>query len=150
VPSETSHTHNAQKAAARAVFEVWSTGDLDRLDDLVAGAVVHHDPYDPHGGGGLSGMKETIRSNRALFPDLSMTVHDQLADGDRVATRWTAAMTYTAGSGERRSLTLDGITIDRFADGKIVEAWRSRDVLGLVNAMRMEGADGASLAQRGR
>jgi hypothetical protein len=35
------------KAAARAVFTVWSTGAIDRLDDLVDRDVVHHDPYDP-------------------------------------------------------------------------------------------------------
>jgi ketosteroid isomerase-like protein len=100
------------KAAARAVFEIWSTGELDRLDELIASDVVHHDPYDPRGPDGLSGMKETIRINREAFPDLSMTVHDQLAEGDRVATRWTAAMTQTSETGGTRSLTLHGITID--------------------------------------
>jgi predicted ester cyclase len=81
-------------------------------------------------------MKETIRANREAHPDLTMTVHDQLADGDLVATRWTAAMTHTRETGETKSLTLDGITIDRFTGGKIVEAWRSMDMLGLVSAIR--------------
>jgi predicted ester cyclase len=129
------------KAAARAVFEIWSTGELDRLDELVASDVIHHDPDDPRGPDGLTGMKETIRTNREAFPDLSMTVHDQLAEGDRVATRWTATMTQTSETGETRSLTLDGITIDRFADGKIVEAWRSMDMLGLTSAMRADSGD---------
>ena len=31
------------RAAARAVFEVWSTGAIESLDDLVAQDVVHHD-----------------------------------------------------------------------------------------------------------
>jgi predicted ester cyclase len=125
-----------QKAAARAVFDAWSTGKLELLDDLIATDVVHHDPYDPRGQDGLTGMKETIRANREAYPDLTMTVHDQLADSDRVATRWTAVMTHRSETGETKSLTLDGITIDRFAGGKIVEAWRSMDMLGLVNAVR--------------
>jgi ketosteroid isomerase-like protein len=120
------------KAIARAVFDVWCTGDLDRLDALVAADVIHHDPYDPHGAEGLEGMKATIAANRQTFPDMRLTVEDQLADGDRVATRWTGELTH-AQSGKRA--TLAGITIDRFEDGRIVEAWRSMDALGLVRAL---------------
>jgi steroid delta-isomerase-like uncharacterized protein len=124
------------KAVARAVFEVWGSGDLERLDGLVARQVVHHDPYDPHAAEGLEGMKATIAANRAAFPDLRLTVEDQIAEDDRVATRWTGTMTQTGqlfgmpASG--RTATLTGITIDRFEDGKIVEAWRSMDMLGLL------------------
>jgi hypothetical protein len=45
-------------------------------------------------------------------------------------------MTHRSETGRTKSLTLDGITIDRFAGGRIVEAWRSMDMLGLVNAIR--------------
>ena len=48
------------RAAARAVFEVWSTGAIERLDDLVARDVVQHDAYDPNAAEGLDGMKRTI------------------------------------------------------------------------------------------
>ena len=120
------------KAIARAVFDVWCTGELERLDELVAPDVVHHDPYDPHAAEGLVGMKASIASNRRTFPDLRLTVEDQLADGDRVATRWTGTMTH-AESGKRA--TIAGITIDRFENGRIVEAWRSMDALGLVRAL---------------
>jgi predicted ester cyclase len=115
------------KAASRVAFEVWNTGQLDRLDRLVARDVVHHDPYDPHGRQGLDGMKKTIMKNREVHPDLHVVIDDQLAEGHKVATRWRATMTR---GGKRVSLT--GITIDRFEDGKIVEAWRSMDMLGLL------------------
>ena len=117
------------KAAAAAVFEIWGSGELDRLDDIVAPGVVHHDPYDPNGAAGLAGMKRSIAANRAAFPELRLTVDDQLAEGDRVATRWTATM---APGGP----AMTGITIDRFGDdGLIVEAWRSMDMLGLVRSL---------------
>jgi predicted ester cyclase len=118
------------KAIARAVFEVWGSGELDRLDELVAADVVHHDPYDPHGADGLDGMKRTIAANRERFADLSLTVEDQIAEGDRVATRWTCTMSHQGG---RASVA--GITIDRFEGGRIVEAWRSMDALGLMNQL---------------
>jgi len=115
------------KAAARVSFEVWSTGDLDRLDEYIASDVVHHDPYDPHGAEGLVGMKKSIKRNRSIYPDLHMTVEDQVAQGHKVATRWTATMTH-----EGKKVTLKGITIERFENNKIVEAWRCMDMLSLL------------------
>jgi predicted SnoaL-like aldol condensation-catalyzing enzyme len=105
------------KAAARAVFDTWNDGRLERLDALVAPHVLHHDPYDPHGAQGLAGMKQRIVSVRARFPDLRLTVVDQVAEDDLVATRWTGRLA--------RDRAVTGITIDRFEHGKIVEAWRS-------------------------
>lgn len=129
--------HN--KAAARAVFEVWSTGEIERLDELVAADVVHHDPYDPHAAEGLAGMKRTIELNRNAFPNMRLTVEDQVAERDKVVTRWCGEMTHTGELGgvapTGRRVTITGITIDRFEDGKIVEAWRSMDTLGLLRAI---------------
>ena len=124
------------KAAARAEFEIWGSGELDKLEELVAEDVVHHDPYDPHAADGLVGLRKSIELNRAEFPDLRITIEDQVAEGDRVATRWVATMTHsgsrggTPGSGKR--VEMRGITIERFENGKVVEAWRSMDMLGLL------------------
>jgi steroid delta-isomerase-like uncharacterized protein len=129
--------HN--KAAARAEFEVWSSGELDRLDELVAPDVVHHDPYDPNAAGGLDGLKKTIALNREAFPDIRIKVEDQLAEDDKVTTRWTATMTHEGDLGgvaaSGKCVTLSGITIERFEDGKVVEAWRSMDTLGLLRGI---------------
>jgi predicted ester cyclase len=80
-------------------------------------------------------MKRTIALNRAAFPDVQLTVDDQIAEGDKVVTRWHCEMTHlgTLGSlpATGKRVTITGITIDRFEGGKIVEAWRSMDVLGL-------------------
>jgi predicted ester cyclase len=115
------------KAIARVAFEVWNSGDLDRLDQYIASDVVHHDPYDPNGSHGLAGMKKTIARNRQITPDLSISIDDQIAEGNKVATRWTATMTR-----DGKKVSLQGVTIDRFDNGKIVEAWRNIDMLGLL------------------
>jgi steroid delta-isomerase-like uncharacterized protein len=129
------------KAASRAVFEIWSTGELDRLDDYVAPDVVHHDPYDPHGADGIEGHRRTIAMNREAFPDIEIKVEEQIAEGEMLATRWTSTMTHTGDLGgvpaSGRRVTISGITVERFEDGKVVEAWRSMDTLGL---MRQIGA----------
>jgi predicted ester cyclase len=139
-----SDTLERNKAVARAVFDVWSTGDVERLDGLVASHVVHHDPYDPHAAAGLGGMKRTIEMNRNVFPDMRLTVEDQVAEGDKVVTRWRGEMTHAgalAGAAPTgRRVTITGITIDRLEGGRIVEAWRSMDTLGLLRGIGALGA----------
>jgi steroid delta-isomerase-like uncharacterized protein len=124
------------KAASRAVFEIWTTGELDRLGDYVAEDVVHHDPYDPHGDEGVEGHRKTIEMNRAAFPDIEITIEDQVAEGDMLATRWTSRMTHSGSLGgappSGRRVEISGMTMERFEDGKVVEAWRSIDTLGLL------------------
>jgi steroid delta-isomerase-like uncharacterized protein len=124
------------KAAARAEFEIWGTGELDRLDALVAPDVIHHDPYDPHAAEGIEGLKKSIELNRAAFPDMRIEIEDQVAEGDRVATRWRATMTHSGDMGGVKAtgkrVEMRGITIERFAGGKVVESWRSMDTLGLL------------------
>jgi steroid delta-isomerase-like uncharacterized protein len=124
------------KAASRAVFEIWTTGELERLDHYVAADVVHHDPYDPNGSNGIEGHRRTIATNRKAFPDMAITIEDQIAEGDRLATRWTSTMTHSGALGglppTGNPVTISGITVERFEDGKVVEAWRSMDTLGLL------------------
>ena len=115
------------KAAARAAFEAWNTGELSLLDQYIAAGVIHHDPYDPNGAHGLAGMKSSIRRNRENTPDLTITIEEQIAEGNKVATRWTATMTR-----QGKKVSLKGVTIDRFENGKIVEAWRTIDMLALL------------------
>ena len=60
------------------------------------------------------------RGARERVPDFHVVFDDLLADGDRVAGRWTVSGTIAA-SGDRTQVT--GIHIYRFNDGKIAEMW---------------------------
>ena len=68
-------------------------------------------------------FQQVIEAWRAAFPDVRSTVEEQVAEGDRVVTRWTARGTHTGDFQGMvptgRSFTLTGITIERVADGKI-------------------------------
>ena len=125
------------RALARAEFEIWGTGEVERLDEVVAADVIHHDPHDPHAADGLDGLKTSIRQTRDRFGDFEITVLDQLAEDDRVATRWRATMepAESGSATDSGPLTMDGITIERFADGRVVESWRSMDRLGLLQKL---------------
>jgi steroid delta-isomerase-like uncharacterized protein len=124
------------KAAARKVFEAFSTGDVDSLDDVVAADAVDHDTQNPRASEGLEGLKKQIAMYREAFPDLRITVEDQIAEGDMVVTRWTGTGTHQGdGLGvpaSGKSTTVTGIGIDRFEGGMIVEVWGNWDTLGLL------------------
>ena len=124
------------KAIARRFFECWVEGDLDGFDEIVAPDVIDHDPYNPHGGEGLDGLKKFVAMYREAFPDINFTIEDQVAEGDMVATRWVGTGTM---KGELMGLepngkqsTVPGISIDRIENGKIVEGWTNWDTLGLM------------------
>jgi predicted ester cyclase len=123
------------KLAARVLFEAITTGDLDRLDAVMAPDIVDHDPYNPHASDGLEGVKRLIGMYREAFPDISYDVLTQVAEGDLVATRWVATGTHrgelmgAAPTGERSIFS--GIAIQRFEGGKVVESWSNWDTLGM-------------------
>ena len=127
------------KAAVRAMFEAWSTGDLGVVDEIVAPDASDHDPYNPHGGEGAEGLKKTMAMYREAFPDVRFTIEDQIAEGDKVVTRWTATGTHQGelmgAPATGKTSTISGIGIDRFEDGKIVEAWNSWDTLGMFQQL---------------
>jgi steroid delta-isomerase-like uncharacterized protein len=124
------------KAAARRFYDAWHGGDLDSLDDLIAQDVVDHDPYSPHASEGLEGVKKLIAMYREAFPDVRFTIEDQVAEGDKVVTRWTATGTHEGQlmgvEPTGKTSTITGIGIDRFEDGKIVEVWGNWDTLALM------------------
>jgi predicted ester cyclase len=131
---------SASATARRFFDEIWSRGDFDLVDELFAPEYVGH-PSGPEGiVRGPEGVKEYIGRLREGVPDLAMTVEDQVVDGDKVATRWTARGTH-AGELLRaeptgRTATVSGITIQRFgAEDRIVEGWTNWDMLGMVQQL---------------
>ncbi len=130
----------ANKAIIRRYFdEVWNGGNLDLIDQFFAPDYVNHSPS-PGQGQGSAALKALIAMFRGAAPDLRITVDDLLAEGDRVASRWTARGTHT-GEGllglppTGRVIVGETIAIDRFADGRIVEHWARRDDLGLFQQL---------------
>ena len=103
----------------RYVEEPWNHGNIDTLDELC-------DPnFTIHGLGGLEEFKAGIRDYRMAFPDTHFTIEEMIAEGDKVAFRWTARGTqhgqYQGRPPTGKVRTTTGITIVRFANGKIVE-----------------------------
>jgi steroid delta-isomerase-like uncharacterized protein len=124
----------------RAIEEGWNQGKLEVFDELVAANCVFNNPMLP--GGKITGpeaYKQVAQMYRTAFPDLRLTINDQVAEGDKVVTRWTSTGTHKgalmgiAPTGKRGTST--GITIDRFQSGKLVEQWHNGDDLGMLQQM---------------
>ena len=122
----------------RALEEPWK-GNLDVVDELIARDYVGHDPANPAPLHGPEGVKEFISTYRSAYPDARITVEQQLAEGDMVATRWTARGTHEgdllgiAPTGKR--VTVAGLTFSRLEDGKIVEEFQNWDTFGMMQQL---------------
>ena len=112
----------------------WNRGDTSVIDRTVAEHHVEHEPDGDEVGRGH--LKETVKAYRSAFPDLRMSFEDQIADGDRVVTRWIASGTHLGelnGIGATgRAAHVSGIFIHRLADGQISESWSMFDQIGLL------------------
>ena len=114
------------KALVRKVYDAINTNDPDALDGLMAADMDSNTRF-THADGGLEGFKESFRAALASFPDYEITIDDQIAEGNKVVTRYTASGTQegdfmgVAPTGER--IELVGIDIDQIEDGKIVAHW---------------------------
>lgn len=119
------------KALVQQLFdEAWNQGNLDIVDELVApGYLLHAYSEDEAFGSGADGLKQLIASSRAWFPEGHITIEDQIAESDKVVTRWKSQNTSTA--------TSKGIWIHRLDGDKIVEAWVDWDRLGLFRQLGM-------------
>jgi steroid delta-isomerase-like uncharacterized protein len=123
----------------RIVEEIFGAGNYELAHELIGADAVGHDPAQPAPIMGAEGVMESARGYRDAFPDLKLTVNQVIADGDYVATRWTATGTHKgdlfgiAPTGKQTTVT--GITIDHWADGKVAETWVNWDTLGLLQQL---------------
>src|SRR5829696_6176754 len=114
--------------ARRALEEVCSGRDLGGIPR------VYHPDFVDHVNRltyrGHDGARRSVALYLELFPDLRFVVDDQVSEGDRVASRWTLHGTHRG-----RSVTLRGIVISRFEDGRIIEDWAASDTIEIARQL---------------
>jgi predicted ester cyclase len=119
--------------AQRALEQVCASGDFEAARELYSAAFIDHvNGLEFHG---HEGILESVGLYRAIFPDLRIQVDAQVTEGDLVTSRWTMNGTHR---GSR--VTLKGITISRFTNGKIAEDWTASDNLDLVRQLGLRRA----------
>jgi steroid delta-isomerase-like uncharacterized protein len=128
----------ANKAVMRRfIEEAWNRGNMDVIDELLAPDFDSHPvPSDMPAAPGREGQKQVITAYRNAFDGTRLEIEDQIAEGDRVVTRWTARGRHTGDlmgmppSG--RDVSVSGVFINRVVNGKIVEGWGNFDALGML------------------
>ncbi len=125
----------SNKAAKRKYLDAFNAQNLDVIDELFAPDYVLHMAGSPDLKGAES-LKQMVAGSFAALSEMRAQVEDMVAEGDKVVTRWTITAVH---SGEfmgvpptNRHLIMNGIIIDRFVDGRVVEAWESFDMHGLM------------------
>jgi steroid delta-isomerase-like uncharacterized protein len=129
---------DVKEIARRLAEDPWR-GQLEEVLELVADDYVAHVPGSAELFRGKDGFREFVSAYLTGFPDGTITVDDQIAEGDLVATRWTGRGTNT---GELmgmpptgKQVTVDGMTFSRIVDGKAREAWLSWDTLAMMQQL---------------
>jgi len=125
---------SAQTETARRQFEeVWSTGNLDVVDEILAEDFVRHGP-DLEGGqiNGREGFKGLVTLFRTGLLEI----------GDRVIVRWHLTGTNTGGAlGQEpngKRVNISGQHMQRFTGEQVAEEWVSYDALGLIQQLGLE------------
>jgi steroid delta-isomerase-like uncharacterized protein len=125
------------KAIVRRFFAEYDRGNLDGAEEILATDFVNHQSDNT-----VQNREEFKQLGSAFlmaFPNRQETIEDQVAEGDKVATRLTFTGTH---SGELmgipptgRQVTFTALTIDRLAGGKIAERWHLFDTLGMMQQL---------------
>jgi predicted ester cyclase len=122
---------DAHKELVRRIYDAFTTGRVDLLDDVVDQGFVDHDPM-PGQAPGLPGLKQAVGLFRAAFPDGEMVINELVAEADKVVARVTLHGTHTGDyfgrKGTGRTVTADGVEIFRVKGDRVCEGW-SRFVL---------------------
>jgi len=147
------------KRLVRDFFEkVWNGRELDYIDEVYSPDFTLHAMWQNTSAGGAidatgrEPAKKVIGGWLSGFPDLVVTVDDQIAEGDLVGSRHTSVGTHTENfmgippTGKQATVT--GMTLTRVADGKMVEAWTCWDALGMFEQLGLSQQSGPAQQQQ--
>lgn len=127
------------KVTMRRYFDVYEQGNIELLDELLSPDYVNHTPATPELPTGPEGVKGVVTMFRSAMPDLRVVIEDMIAEGDKVATRYTLEGTHEGElfgvppTGNR--LSIKSMTVERVSDGKIRDHWRVTDSLDMMQQL---------------
>jgi len=132
-------TNEQNKAIYRRyIDEIFNRGRIEKLEEFLARDYVFRDapPGTPTGPESVAGVVKMFRS---AFPDLTVTIEDQIAERDQVCSRATTRGTHEGQffgiAPTHRRVAMTGVTWVRIVDGRLVESWVKNDVIGLLKQL---------------
>jgi steroid delta-isomerase-like uncharacterized protein len=132
-------THDNKGIARFFTEEVFNKGNMEVVDKIIDAEFVHHDPNTREFGKGPEAFKKLLQRYHNAFPDLHITIEQQIMEGDLVVDRWKGEGTHQgelmgmAPTGKKVSIC--GISIHRISNGKILETWNNYDSMSLLQQL---------------
>ena len=127
------------KVATRRLIEgLFNTGNQEIADEVLAADYIDHSPSHPDLPS-PENLKRAVGEWRVAFPDTHNVIEDMVAEGDKVAVRWTTHATHRGefmgipATGNRIAVTSFGIF--RLSGAKIVESWDTFNVLEMMQQL---------------
>jgi predicted SnoaL-like aldol condensation-catalyzing enzyme len=112
--------------ARRFIQEIFNEGKIDEAEKFVTTDIIYHGAEEVRG---LEDFKQWILEDRKAFPDMQVTIVDDIEEQNKVAIRWTLKATH------EQKFETHGAEIFHFETGKISEAWTIFD--GLTPALQL-------------
>jgi steroid delta-isomerase-like uncharacterized protein len=127
------------KSIANRFAQAWTAGCLHVVDELADPDIVVSYPIPPEPMRGRQQFKAFLTGLFAGLPDAEVTVDEMLAEGDKVACRWTMNGTHKGTLFDipptGRSVQISGFTFYRIADGKVIEETGMGNTFGLMQQL---------------
>jgi steroid delta-isomerase-like uncharacterized protein len=136
----------ANKVLVRRFYDEVTNGrNVAALDELLAPNFAGFTGEGAEYGQNREEFKQMLSTMLNAFPDHHQTIHDWIAEGDKVVTRWTAQGThlreYAGIAPTGKQVKITGMDIFRVVDGKIVEVWAEVNMPGMMEQLAPHAQD---------
>jgi steroid delta-isomerase-like uncharacterized protein len=116
------------RAAMDHWVDLWNTGNLEAAAGWIAKDVLFHSQaHLPADIKGHDQLKERVDAFHKAFADIHFAIEDTVATADKIVQRYVLTATHQADfygiAASGRKITVDGISIHRFANGMVAEHW---------------------------
>lgn len=143
--SQSMSAQEKKQAIVRLLDEVWSKGNFQMVDQLIAPQyTIRHDPGDPWEGKtlDLTTFKERVKLSHHVFPNQKFYIEDLVCDGNKVSVSWKFTGTQKGAIPglpvTDKTVNVSGLTIYYFKNGKIIGHWQIVDRLGFLEQLGIQ------------
>ncbi|MEW6412919.1 MAG: ester cyclase [Candidatus Zixiibacteriota bacterium] len=127
------------EAMAQKYVEIYSSGNMDLVAEVIDTAYVGHGPVSPEPIVGQDGFKAWVQRNRDQFSDLTLSFDRVIAKGEWVTFKWRVTGTNDGPMMEYpptgQKMDIWGVTLSHVVNGKTVEEWFAYDLMTVYNQL---------------
>jgi steroid delta-isomerase-like uncharacterized protein len=128
------------KAIIRRLYgEVWNGRRLDLISEIISPSHALHDNNASDSSIGPEAYKTQVIRFLSGFPDLRFSIDDMVAEDEKLVVSWNIAGTHRGEfmgiPATNKKMSVDGITINHIANGKIIDSYINWDALGMLQQL---------------